>query len=122
MKRDESGFTLIELMIVVAIIGILAAIAIPQYSTYKAKGYNTTARSDLKSMIASQELTHMELGQYWDCNGAGCDAFSGFKASKGVTMMCTPRNSGQLYQCSASHSNGSITYHYDNEASSFWET
>ena len=54
LHKDSKGFTLIELMIVVAIIGILAAIAIPQFAAYRMRAYNSSAVSDLKNLQTSE--------------------------------------------------------------------
>lgn len=63
-KKNQKGFTLIELMIVIAIIGILAAIAIPQFSSYRAKGYNSGALSDARNLRTDFEAYYAEWNAY----------------------------------------------------------
>lgn len=60
----SKGFTLIELMIVVAIIGILAAIAIPNYMNYQCKAKQSEAKTNLGAIRTSQEAFRAEYDSY----------------------------------------------------------
>lgn len=53
LRANEKGFTLIELMIVIAIIGILAAIAIPNFISYRNKSYCSATESDANAIAAA---------------------------------------------------------------------
>lgn len=65
-NRNTKGFTLIELIIIIAIIGVLAAIAIPQFSNYRSRAFDTAAIADLRNAMTAQEAYYVDWEKYTD--------------------------------------------------------
>lgn len=84
--KNASGFTLVELLVTVGIVGILASIAIPQFSDYKQKAYDAAAISDVRGVMLAQEAYFIDKGAYGECFGsAECQTMlPGFRSSNHV--------------------------------------
>jgi prepilin-type N-terminal cleavage/methylation domain-containing protein len=100
--RRSKVFTLIELLIVVVIIGILAAIAIPKFANTKEKAYIAAMKSDLRNLVTAQESYYSDFVTYTSSLGTY------YHSSTGVTVtLGSPSGAG--WSASAAHNGTSRT-------------
>ena len=106
-KKYEKGFTLIELMIVIAIIGILAAIAIPQFSAYRTRAFNSSALADLRNAMGAQEVYYVNHQAYANSANNLIGTY-GLTFSQNVSLTLIGSSTG--YTVISYHSSGDRTY------------
>jgi type IV pilus assembly protein PilA len=113
-RGDDRGFTLIEVLIVIIIIGILAAIAIPVFLNQRQKAYNTQAMSDLRNLASFEEMYLTDSSSY----GTGAQVLAAeprMTHSSNVALRVVSYTGAAGYCLSATTLSG-VTWYYDSEA------
>ena len=106
---NQQGFTLIELMVAVIIVGLLAVMAIPEFNIYKARALDAVVQADVKSVIAGQEAYFVDNSQY----ASNVSDLPGIDAL-GNSTIANITNNGDTWSIQAYSAAGDSTFCYDN--------
>lgn len=110
-RGNSSGFSLLELLVVVAILGILVAAALPRFAEFRAAAYDSRSQQDLRNLAAAEELFRATSPTYADDTAL----LSGFASSEGVDVALESA-SETGFVATASHPAGSRDFRWDSSA------
>ena len=106
--NNQKGYTLIELMIVIAIIGVLAAIAIPQFSAFRKRSFDSAAKADARNLATAVEAYYVDRNTYVTSLNTLKSSPYAFVQSRSVVVGVT--GGAENYTITAFHSAGDKTY------------
>ncbi|MBS0329140.1 MAG: prepilin-type N-terminal cleavage/methylation domain-containing protein [Proteobacteria bacterium] len=106
MRKAQQGFTLIELMIVVAIIGILAAIAVPQYQTYTKKSKFTEVTQATSPVKLAMEACFQDTGDLTSCTTPGSNGIPSDSTGNGKYVASVKTLAGNVIEATSTTTNG----------------
>ncbi|MBX7144159.1 MAG: prepilin-type N-terminal cleavage/methylation domain-containing protein [Oligoflexia bacterium] len=112
-STQAAGFTLLELLVVLTIVSIMSAIALPQYTAYRQRAFDLRALSDLRSVALAEEAYFLDFEKYLSCANQSCTVLPGIRVlSNGVTLAIQAGNTD--FTGSATHPQGSgKTFQWD---------
>jgi type IV pilus assembly protein PilA len=110
--KGRAGFTLVELMVVISIIGVLAAIALPTFSGRQGKGFDARVRQDARNAATGEEAYYLDTLSYFS---GDCSLLPGVNISPGVSCTATTTASG--FEIATSHPRATVSCVFDSAGS-----
>lgn len=103
-RRPDAGFTLIELMVVVAILGILTAIAVPAFKNNRGKAFDASLKEHARNAAAAEEAYYVDTQTYY---AGACADLPGMEVSDRI--VCDVTVTGEVFAVTATHPNAPLT-------------
>jgi len=111
--KNDGGFTLLELLIVLTIVSVLSYVAVPNFAEYRMRAFDARAQSDLRNVAMAEEAYFLDHEEYLSCSDAGCTALPGIsRISDGVSLEINAQD--LFFVGTASHPRGTgIIFQWD---------